>query len=86
MNIFQYVSIGLKGVTGTVDADLQTQVGLCKIRPRVREWQGGAPSIRATVEGSYSESHRQQEELAKLRVSLLDSEGATFHLFPLHDG
>ena len=36
VNIFQYVSIGLKGVTWTVDADFQAQVGLCKIRPRVR--------------------------------------------------
>lgn len=33
MNIFQYVSVGLKGVTGTVDADLQTQVGLSSQQP-----------------------------------------------------
>lgn len=69
MNIFQYVSIGLKGVTWTVDADFQTQVGLCKIRPRVRaagggggdtEWQGSVSSTRARVMGNRKNSQNSE--------------------------
>lgn len=37
LNVFQDIPVGLKGVTRTMNADFQTQVGFCKIRHRVSE-------------------------------------------------